>query len=152
MIDRPARNSLAEAIRALASGQLSNDQFEDRVSFIYQSPDPAVHEVFSQGAWSLYSDLWEYRLTGKHRLPKRAKSEVARWVLFLKTDQPYRWPTMSPLAGITHLLLSILTVGIYASFHRRKVALAGDISVWPFIDKTTYELSLRKPVYLHAAL
>jgi hypothetical protein len=77
MVDRESRTKLGELIRHLAAGQITNDEFEDRLLPL-GSADPAVWEVFSSGAWCLYSDLWEYRLTGKYRLPKEARREVAR--------------------------------------------------------------------------
>ena len=84
MIDCVARRILAEAVRALASGQITNDTFEDRLPV--GSHDPAVHEVFQNGAWYLYGDVDEHRLAGPDKLTRAAKSEVARWILFLETD------------------------------------------------------------------
>ncbi len=67
MIDTHARSQLAEAIRALVSGAISNDEFEARVPS--SGDDPAIAEVFGQGAWMLYSDLHTHRLSGTYRLP-----------------------------------------------------------------------------------
>ena len=90
MIDRTSRNRLAELIRSLSSGQISNDEFED---LIPESDDDAIRQVFSHGAWCLYSDMKEYKLRGKDALSNETKSIVARWVLFLKTDIEYNWPS-----------------------------------------------------------
>jgi hypothetical protein len=149
VIDRTARNQLAEALRALASGQISNDEFERRVP---HSADPAVWHLFFDGAWGFYSDLWEYRLKGKHRLKPEAKAAVARCVLFLKTNQPFAWPQPSGLERLTTLLANLLTLGIAARFFERSYRAAGDWSVWPFISRTAYEEALKSPVYLHGAL
>jgi len=50
MIDRSSRNQLAELIRALCAGLISNDQFEDRLP--RSSEDPAIYEVFFNGCQS----------------------------------------------------------------------------------------------------
>src|SRR6266516_3898150 len=60
MIDRNARNRLAEGIRHLAAGTITNDGFEERA--LSSSTDPAVHAVFFGGPWFLYHDLMRYRL------------------------------------------------------------------------------------------
>ena len=80
MIDREARNKLAEAMRALASGLITNDEFEGK-RLLSSKEDLVISEVFSKSAWSLYSDFQEYRLSGVHRLDKKTKYDVARWVL-----------------------------------------------------------------------
>ena len=46
MIDRDARNKLAENLRSLASGLITNDEFEDSIP---QSDDKAIIEIFSNG-------------------------------------------------------------------------------------------------------
>ncbi len=91
MIDRNARNKLAEAICALANDLITNNEFED-YRLPYSNEDFAIFEAFSEGTWCLYSDFKEYRLAGIHRLEKETKHVVARWIPFLKADYPYEWP------------------------------------------------------------
>ena len=148
MIDRPARNQLAEALRALASGQITNDEFERRVP---TSPDPAVWHIFFDGVWGLYSDLWEYRLKARHHLKPEAKAAIARCVLFLKTDQEFEWPQPSGLERSASFFANFLTLGAAARFLQRQYRAAGEWSVWPFISRAAYEDALRSPVYLHGA-
>src|SRR4051794_20846812 len=93
MIDRNARRELAELLMHLTSGRMTNFRFEDSLTF--RSLDPAIHQICRQGAWGLYSDLKEYRLSGKYRLGSAAKHEVARRILFLQTDLDYQWPIIS---------------------------------------------------------
>jgi hypothetical protein len=150
VIDRPSRNKLAEALRALASGQISNDEFERRVPIA--SADPAVWHIFFDGVWGLYSDLSEYHLKGRQRLKPEAKAAVARCVLFLKTDQSFAWPQPSGLERLGTFFANLLTLGIAARFFQRRYRAAGEFSVWPFISRTSYEQALRSPVYLHRAL
>jgi hypothetical protein len=149
VIDRKSRNALAESIRALVSGQISNDEFEDR-RLPVSAEDPAIWEIYSKGAWCLYSDLSEYRLIGKHRLTAQAKSEVARWILFLKTDLPYEWPRLSTGKFLGLLLLNILTLGTTNAVYAKRLRAHGDSAVWPFILRTDYEAALNSPAYLHS--
>jgi len=51
MIDRSARNKLAELLRSLAAGLISNDEFEDTMP---KSKDKAINEVFFNGGWVLF--------------------------------------------------------------------------------------------------
>lgn len=85
---RRARRRLAELIRQLASGRLTNDEFEKA------SPrfvDRAVVEIY-EFAWSFYDDLYEHRLLARHRLSPLQRRVFALCVLFLRSDHPYEWP------------------------------------------------------------
>jgi len=148
VVDREARNKLAEAIRALASGLITNDEFEDK-RLPCSNEDPAISAVFSKGAWFLYSDLEEYRLSGIHRLDENTKSVVARWVLFLKTDLPYQWPVSSLKQGLFRFIANFFTLGAANKSYASKYRACGDIEVWPFLRRADYELALQNPVYLN---
>jgi len=137
MVDIKGRAELADAIRALAAGNITNDAFESRVP--HESPDPAVHEVFLSGAWQLYSDLHTHRLAGRYRLPDAARPEVARWVLFLKSGRPYEWPTLRGIRGMGLLLASLLTLGLAGTVLRQHLRHLGDLSVWPFLRREDFE-------------
>jgi hypothetical protein len=151
VVDREARNKLAEAMRALANGLITNDEFEDK-RLPRCKDDPAISEIFSKGAWLLYSDLEEYRLTGIHQLNENTKSVVARWVLFLKTDLPYEWPVSNIQQGLLRFVANILTLGAANKTYVRKYHASGDINVWPFLRRIDYELAIQNPVYLNNAL
>lgn len=151
MTDREARNKLAEAMRALASGLITNDEFEDK-RLPHSKDDPAISEIYSKGAWLLYSDLEEYRLSGVNRLDEKTKSVVARWILFLKTDLPYEWPISNIKQSLLRFLANILTLGVANKSYIRQYQACGDIEVWPFLRRTDYEMALQNPVYLNNAL
>jgi len=151
MIDRNARNKLAEAMRALASGLITNDEFENN-RLPHSIEDNAIFEVYSKGAWFLYSDLQEYRLAGDHRLEKETKCAVARWILFLKTDCPYEWPVPTRSQTMLRLLANLFTLGIANRFFIRRFRAYGEADVWPFFRRADYEAALQKPVYLNNAL
>ncbi|QDU58591.1 hypothetical protein Pan181_48300 [Aeoliella mucimassa] len=91
MIDRPLRDQLAQELRQLVTGKLSNDDFDDSYYDAYrQSSDPAVREV-AQFGWSLYSSdvLWPYSLKGWHKVSEATRQRAAHAVLFLRTDLKY---------------------------------------------------------------
>ncbi len=148
MIDRDARNRLAEGIRHLAAGIVTNVEFEQRA--LSSSPDPAVHAVFVGGPWFLYHDLMRYRLTGTHRLSPAVRREAARWVLFLKADLPYQWPgeRRGIVGSLLWVILNLFTAGSFARGARRRFTQSGDIAVWPFVRRSDYELALTRPPYL----
>lgn len=149
MIDRIARDHLAEALRALASGLISNNEFENS-RLPYSKNDMAIRAIFFRGAWMLYSDLHEYRLAGSNKTDHATKSEVARWVLFLKTDLPYEWTVCSTPETLGMLMANILTLGMANRLFIPRFEAQGDISVWPFIRKSAYEAVLHNPPYLRA--
>ena len=132
MIDPDTRRKLSEGIRSLVSGNITNDEFEELVP---DSEDKAIYEIFQYGAWRLYSDLKVYKLKGKNALPIELRPEIARWVLFLKTDYEYSWPEVSAWAW----LLSLITLGLWNKVRRLRNRKYGDINVWPFISKLELE-------------
>ncbi|WP_143707314.1 hypothetical protein [Uliginosibacterium sp. TH139] len=148
MIDRLARDKFAELLRHLVAGQISNDEFEDNLPL--GSSDRAVSAIFWNGAWMLYDDMREYKLTGKYRLPRDAKREVARWILFLKTDFEYEWPRIQGIFRFPWYLIVIFTLGLVIPIARYKLHQAGDISVWPFLRITDLEQEKSTPPYLRA--
>lgn len=86
MIDRRARDILAELGRPLTSGCLSTGRFEARLPLA--SDDPAVEAIW-EAFDSLYRDLvppWSHRLRGRRRVRPITKLGVARCVVFLHSD------------------------------------------------------------------
>ena len=148
MVDRPARNRLAEGIRHLAAGAITNVEFEDRL--VLSSPDPAVRAVFFGGPWFLYHDVMRYKLRGAHRLDPAVRRHAARWVLFLKSDLPYEWPLKRRgiLRSVAWFALNLFTLGCLARLEHRSFTRHGAIQVWPFIRHEDYEAALLTPPYL----
>jgi hypothetical protein len=147
MIDRDARNRLAEGIRHLAMGLIKNFELEEEA--LSDSADPAVHAVFLGGPWYLSHDLMRYRLSGKNRLCPAVRRDAARWVLFLKTDLPYEWPVERRgfVGAWGFVLLNLLSLGFLARKAQRQFARHGDMSVWPFVSRSDFEATLTKPTY-----
>jgi hypothetical protein len=132
MVDRVSRDQLAKAIRRLAAGLITNDAFEDSTRSCRRSLDTAVRSL-RRMAWTLYSDHRAYRLEGRDRLRKTDRREIARWIVFLKSNVEYEWPD---LTGWTWLLLAfpnLLTFGAIGRLVRRWHDQRGDVDAWPFI-------------------
>jgi hypothetical protein len=150
MVIQRDRRRLAEAMRHLAAGQITNDEFEERGFF--RSEDPAVREIQS-AAWQLYSDNRSYRLQGKHRLSDESRTAVARCVLFLDSPLEFEWPLGTwRQGGILYFVLNCITVGFSGKLLLRQYSEAGDFGVWPFIRTADYETALRSPRLLNRAV
>lgn len=126
MIDRKSRDKLAESIRFFAAGQITNDEFENSIP---ESDDEAIARIFHEGVWFLYDDLKEYKLIGKDQLSKADKSIIARWVLFLKTDFEYQWPSL----GFKKWFINKITFGLVGQSELELCKEAGNLEVWPFL-------------------
>jgi hypothetical protein len=140
---------LAELIRSLVAGRITNDVFEKAVP--RHSKDSAVGAVYADGAWGLYDDLREHRLKGRWRLSKANRHEVARWILFLEGDLEYEWPLLSLWQRLGLLAVNILTLGLATVLERRWYGRHGDLEVWPFMRGGDYEAALEKRPYLAGA-
>ena len=143
MIDRTARENLAERLRQLASGAVTNFTFERKT---VHSKDKAVGEIEWVLAWPTYDDFHEHRLVGKWKLPATARRDFARAVIFLKTDLPYRWPRQSAISWVWRGLKKLLPKARAAS--RGNTIESGDPSVWPFWSPSDFRDSLKDPPYL----
>ena len=64
MVDVEGRKLGALLLRRLASGRITNDEFDEAFPF---SDDAGLRAVSDFG-WSLYSDFDTYRLVGRHAL------------------------------------------------------------------------------------
>jgi hypothetical protein len=135
MIDRAARDVLALALRRLACGRITNDEFD---ASLRSSEDIAVIAI-ADAAWTLYDDFREHYLKGRDALPPQAKRGVARCLLFLRSDLEYPWPARKLAArDIARFFANVFTLGIFSrvSPPRPNPDDASDMSVWPFFSRT----------------
>lgn len=119
MVDRKARNRLAETGRQLATGVMSTGRFESLLPF--PTDDVAVEEIWDNLFDSLYSDFWppwSHRLTGRRRLDPAIRSIVARAIVFLHSEVEY-----DP-----------------ESFHAKF-----DRNLWPFVSTSALESARARP-------
>ena len=143
--DRAARNKFAGLLRHYAAGLISNDALEEGMT---ASDDPALHEIFANGVWFLYDDLREYKRVGRDRLEANQRAFVARTLLFLKTNQPYRWPPTTGLRFLPHRIMAVATFGWLGRVWLRRHWRAGEASVWPFFGAEEFAAAKQSPVYL----
>lgn len=148
MIDKSARTKLSESLRHLVSGQITNYQFDNNMSL--QSKDRAIRAIRLR-AWHLYDDLRQYKLKGKYAIPPKDKSVVARWLLFLKTDLEYEWPT-HPSETWWGMLLSLFSLTLIPKmFWNKKWTHSGNSKYWPFIREKDFKKIRRTPRLLSGA-
>ena len=148
VIDRSARRRLAEGLRRLAAGRITNVDFENRYARTQRSQDRSIGEIFG-AAWHLYSDLETYRLIGRHRLDRKTRRDVARCIVFLHSNRPYEWPITRLWVNLACLPVHILTLGLSARIQNRRWRNSGDFEVWPFHRSSDYRSAIRTPVYLN---
>jgi hypothetical protein len=142
MIDRRARNNLAERLRHLASQQMTNDASEHGA---LRTKDLAVREIEWRLAWPYYDDMSEHRLTEDFALTDGIRRDFARAILFLKTDLEYEWKHRSGLRGFLN-----------SSFHLRPLRRTppiktegGELRYWPFFRRIDYTAARKAPPYLN---
>ena len=143
MIDRKARDKFAELLRHFIAGQITNEAFEDQIP--YSPEDPAIFEIWYFAVWPLYDDFEEHTLTGKYRVPDEYRRETAKWVLFLKTDQEYRWPRRTGLKNSLMFLLWLVSFGRAGYRAKKLFEAAGDIEGVAIYFSKGYGDSTEKP-------
>ncbi len=174
MVDLEKRNRLAELLRHLSTGQISNDEFEDKLTDeitngylpenFYRAKginemDPVLRPVI-ETAWGLYDDTRNHGLNGSDELSDYAKKEIARYILFLKSNQEYTWDyidLMNPIMRFSFkdMLKSIATFGKHYSSLKlsrdeefARIKETGDFEFWPFKTKEDFENELNNQPYL----
>lgn len=174
MIDLERRKKLALHLRHLSTGQISNDDFEERILIdvtygwlpeqYFRSKecknDDKIFRPILEFSWSLYNDTHNHKLKKKHKLTEEKLKEIARIILFLHSDREYDWSYFNmtnPLLQLsfTDLLKSIITLGQ----HYRNIKLIkaqefelmkkeGDFEYWPFKTKNDFEKQLKNQPFL----
>ena len=150
MVDREARNKLAEAIRHLVTGLKDNFEFDTLVWSI-RTKDVGVTRI-RQEMWYLYDDIRRHKLKYEWSLYERQKEIITRSILFLKSDVEYRWPQKHWEFPLARLLLSVFTFGLLPRHLDRKWKEEGTWAVWPFFTAGEFNEAKQNPVYLSRAL
>jgi len=178
MIDIERRKKLALHLRHLSVGVISNDEFEenlmDDVTYNWlpeqyhrskeaKFDDPIIIPLLEL-CWGLYDDTRCQKLTGYDKLTTESLKIISRCILFLHSDQEYKWPYFDSLNPIFKFSLSdfffnLLSFGkIYRDkrLEQKKSLIefkkTGDFDFWPFLNKNDYELQLLKQPFLHGKL
>ncbi|MBX3360898.1 MAG: hypothetical protein KF705_05570 [Phycisphaeraceae bacterium] len=154
---------MAESLRRLASGCITNDQFEDALPAGMGDGEWAVFHA----AWHCYDDFHEHRLRGAHRLTRLERQLFARCVLFLRSGLPYEWSEglryrvgIDPTAGADRSTPCRRSFyGLIAELFTRRhcddeandracMARMIDDRIWPFYRRADLNAALRNPPYL----
>lgn len=173
MIYRQRRDRIAELLRHFVVGRMTNVEFEERLDRVLDLPGPAwrwedgVLWAIRGMAWYLYDDLQTHYLRGARALDKESRREVARWIMFLRSNREYEWPAVS-LVNPGGCILSTLTLGSRMLGWTRRRAIehfpltlgwtrrralerfraSGDFDVWPFLRHSDFAEELRNPSFL----
>ncbi len=175
MVDTKRRKKLAFHLRHLSVGLISNDDFEGNLmddvtngwlpEQYYRAKeakfDDEIIQPMLELCWGLYDDTRQHKLKGADKLSDESLKIIARCILFLHSDQEYKWPyfdTNNPLQKFSfkEVVVSILTLGQYYRNKRRKHYQAylefqklGNFDIWPFMNLVDYEIQLNKRPFLH---
>jgi hypothetical protein len=112
------------------------------------SNDLAVRQIFEEGAWFLYSDVFEHRLTGRYKVVAKNRESVARWILFLKSDLPYEWPIVPFGFRLALVPFNLITLGLLGRIVQRYGSYGGPPDLWPFRRRSDFQAALENPPYL----
>lgn len=148
MIDRASRDRLAEALRRYVSGRITNDELDAVEIDCWDRGVVAVKEM----AWQLYDDLSVHYVGNGLPRHSRARRELARWIVFLHSDEEYWWPDYS-FIRIVNLPMNVLTLGWWERRERRRLRSfqrAGEFEVWPFLQYAQLERAVARPRLLAA--
>lgn len=146
-IDREARNILARELRRFALGRITDEQLEETIDALPQSSDRGVRDMVAS---LLIDDFETYPLNGSRALTREGRRECARWILFLRSDEEYLWPSKPWwlwLAFVLVLPINLLTLG-YLGDHLSKwhdSHLGARRDLWPFFDNRQYAVVAGKP-------
>ena len=101
------RRALAQQLRWLIGGRITNDQFDDFLceENCLDSKDTTIAEI-ADWSWGLYSDLVPYRLKGKHTVAEEDRTAAIRAIVLLRSGENYQWPQASEPFSVD--ILSVL--------------------------------------------
>ncbi|MEE9355238.1 MAG: hypothetical protein V3U75_06580 [Methylococcaceae bacterium] len=143
MIDLDASKIAAEVTRQFASGQISNFEFEMKMPDSNDSAIWATEDTLR----CFYDDFKEHKINAHWKVPHEVKNMMARWVMFLYSNEEYLWLKIS-CPGIRPIEYGL--VGKLFNEHKMQKSFmrVGNYSVWPFISIESYESVKNKPVLL----
>jgi hypothetical protein len=143
MICRQSRDRLALAIRRYVAGRINNDDL-DCVEVDWRDRGAASVKKMS---WGLYSDLEQHYATGQYAIADDGKRTVARWVVFLHSENEYLWSDYS-FIQVFNWPLNLLTLGWWERRKARRFEQyqeAGEFSVWPFVREADFYRAVQRP-------
>lgn len=149
MIDTRARNKLAEELRHFMECFSTNYQFDDAI-FEIKTKDQGVKSIYSQ-VWLLYDDLQEHKLEGKWSLTEKQKPILKRCILFLKSNNEYKWQPWPIAYRVLRPFIWLITLGYLSKKLESYFDKGLNKEVWPFSTEEEYLKALENPVYMNKA-
>lgn len=149
MIDRKARNLIAESTRHYLSGLSTNFKFDD--SLFQISSDDAAIDAIRNNLWLIYDDLREHKHEGKWELSAAQREIAVRIIMFLKSDFEYTWPNVPTWYRIFRPMIWLVSIGAGTKCLDRKYYFYDNLGIWPFITQTQIEEAKCQPKYLAVA-
>jgi len=146
MVDRKARDILAEQIRHLLAGVVTNFQYMEDVDSRLFSTDKAIEPILNT-IWQVYDDLREHKVD-INSFSATDRIMLSRIILFLKSDFEYQWPSLRVKIPLFRLLANIFTLGFYTKKKDKEIKDVGDFEYWPFISKADFDTANMNPPYL----
>jgi hypothetical protein len=146
MICEKSRDRLALALRRYVAGRISNDELDSIQVDWRDRGAVAVRQM----AWGLYDDLWSHYAKGRHAINSNGRRTIAKWIVFLHSNNEYLWPDYS-FIQIINWPLNLLTFGWWEhrkNVRRKEFEQAGDFTAWPFIATTDLDDAAQRPRYL----
>lgn len=131
-IDTEARRKLAEILERYLLGKITNFQLE---KLIPKSGDRIISAI-ELSIWHYYDDFKEEVFCNTD-ISNEEISKIQRWILFLKTNEEYLWPSF-PSPGEQPLPLGCFARFLKSEQKQHKFMSYADYSVWPFLDQETY--------------
>ncbi|GGY83770.1 hypothetical protein GCM10011613_30840 [Cellvibrio zantedeschiae] len=140
MIDIEARKKAAEVTRRFIAGQFSNFEFENCFP---SSDDPALYAI-EDTLWCFYDDFEEHTLKS---IPEETKALMMRWLLFLYSNEEYKWPKISS-PGVRPIKYNFLGRLLNRHNKQHEFLTSGEIEFWPFINNESFKSAIENPVLL----
>ena len=158
MVDREARDQMAVLLRHLATGRISGKQFDAALELL---PFSGKDRIFD----AIFEETDDIETAVRH--------DVARWVLFLQSENEYIWPGMDGLPNPFFIIAFALTATLLVSFfhnptlgwgltlagyiiisaivawRRPKGHQPGNMKVWPFHKQDDLDEAKRHPRLLN---
>ncbi len=118
----------------------------DRAAFDLDSRDRGVVEI-REAIWHTYDDFQEHRLVGQRALTDDQCEVIARCIVFLKSDDEYRWPAWPFYYRVLRLVISLMSFGSLTGCFDSFYDVGGEMAVWPFYSEREYRTAKDAPVY-----
>lgn len=145
MVDRQARNKLAEEVRHFVGGFTINFDYDD-AAFDIDTKDKGVIDIRDE-VWLTYDDLRKHKMKGDWALNQEQMDIVKRSIVFLKSDCEYKWPKWPFYYKFARPFIWLLSFGKAPKYLDGYLHRFGDKNVWPFFSVHQYELAKAEPVY-----